>query len=125
MKLSREFVGTLTEFICTSLYVYNHAKNGGKSLSPEEITEKAIKEFTGMDDYLDFKPTYPLLQNYTQSMVGIIIKSIEDIDSHKAIDIKQISLLSEIKEYLIAASDGSMSRNNSEALAAELLEKLK
>ena len=31
------------------------------------------------------------------------------------------SLLGEIRGYLVAASDGSMSRNNSEQLAAELL----
>ena len=34
-------------------------------------------------------------------------------------------LLEEIRSYLVAAADGSMSRNNSEALAAELLEKMK
>jgi len=34
------------------------------------------------------------------------------------------NLLEEIKGYLISASDGSMSRNNSEQLASELLEKL-
>jgi len=33
-------------------------------------------------------------------------------------------LLEEIKSYLIAAADGSMSRNNSEQLAAELLDKI-
>ncbi len=33
-------------------------------------------------------------------------------------------LLSEIQGYLIAASDGTMSRNNSENLAGELLDKL-
>lgn len=34
------------------------------------------------------------------------------------------SMLAEVKPYLVAAEDGSMSRNNSEALAGELLEKL-
>lgn len=32
--------------------------------------------------------------------------------------------LAEVKPYLVAAEDGSMSRNNSEALAGELLEML-
>lgn len=33
-------------------------------------------------------------------------------------------MIAEVREYLIAASDGSMSQNNSEALACELLEKI-
>lgn len=35
------------------------------------------------------------------------------------------SLLSEIEQYLHAASDGSMSRNNSEQLASELLDRIR
>jgi hypothetical protein len=41
---------------------------------------------------------------------------VEQTDREKFID--------ELRCYLIAASDGSMSSNNSENLAAELLEKL-
>ena len=35
------------------------------------------------------------------------------------------SLLQEIQEYLIAASDGSMSMNNSKQLTSELLQRIK
>jgi hypothetical protein len=34
------------------------------------------------------------------------------------------SLLQEIREYLVAAADGSMSRNNSQQLASELLQQI-
>jgi len=37
---------------------------------------------------------------------------------------KTAELIEEIRAYLVAAEDGSMSRNNSEQLAAELLERI-
>ena len=62
------------------------------------------------------------LDNYSlRALVGYIRnleKDVENLANNK------LNLLAEIREYLIAAEDGSMSRNNSEALAGELLEKL-
>ena len=44
---------------------------------------------------------------------------------NQALEIDRLKkMLDEIHEYLIAAADGSMSRNNSEQLASELLEQL-
>jgi len=44
---------------------------------------------------------------------------------HCDIELEAAELLEEIYGYLTAAADGSMSRNNSEQLASELLEKFK
>jgi hypothetical protein len=124
MRVTKEFHNMLTEFICTSLYTYNHAKNGGQALSAKEITDKSIAEFTGMQDYMSFQLTLPLLRNYTKSMVSIILQSIENVDPLQTVDGVQLDILDEVKEYLTAVIGGGMSRNNSEALAEELLDKL-
>ena len=125
MRVTREYQEKLTEFICSSLYVYNHAKNSNESLTPDEITDRSMKEYTGMYDYMNpkFIPQLPLLRNYTMSIVGILIQEIENIEVCGSSQ-HQLELMMDIKEYITAASDGSMSRNNSEALAAELLDKL-
>jgi hypothetical protein len=57
-----------------------------------------------------------------------IIKRLEDAAIYGAqpcpVANEAAELLKEIQAYLIAASDGTMSRNNSENLASELLEKI-
>jgi hypothetical protein len=116
----------LVEFICTSLFTYNNAKNGNTKLTAQEITDKAIAEYTGMQDYTSFKPTMtlPLLRNYTQSIVSVIIQEMQKLEPDTETYIVETAMLREVKEYLTAVVGGGMSRNNSEALAEELLDKL-
>jgi len=71
--------------------------------SMEEDPEDVVERYHAVIDYID---------NY-----------ISGLSQHYSAN-KWQSVIQEIKEYLIAASDGSMSRNNSEQLAAELLDKL-
>lgn len=62
------------------------------------------------------------LCNYDlRALVGYVRNLESDVDT---LANNKLNLLSEVCEYLIAAEAGSMSRNNSEALAGELLEKL-
>jgi hypothetical protein len=123
MRITKKFHDLLTEFICTSLFTYNNAKNRNEELTPQELTDKAIAEYTGMHDYTSFKPdiALPLLRNYTQAIVSIIIREIEKLEPEVRVE---EPMLNDIKEYLTAVIGGGMSRNNSEALAEELLDKL-
>jgi hypothetical protein len=126
MKITKKFYDLLVEFICTSLFTYNHAKNGNTGLTAQELTDKAIAEYTGMHDYMSFKNavTLPLLKNYTQSMVTIIVQEVQKLEPNTEAYRLETAMLRDIKEYLTAVVGGGMSRNNSEALAEELLDKL-
>lgn len=57
-----------------------------------------------------------------------IIKSLEDAAVYGPVPCpvaqEAAMLLQEIRGYLVAAADGSMSRNNSEQLASELLQQI-
>lgn len=120
MRITKEYHERMTEFICNLLYTYHHAKTDGTALSHEEIKSKSIAEYTGMTEFFKVELELPLLRNYTNSAVSMLLEEIRI-----AANIEKSNLLNQVEEYLTAASGGSMSRNNSEQLAAELLEKLK
>ena len=79
MQVTREFHDNLTELICVSLYQYNHVKNGGESMLFDELKQKALAEYIGKLDFNNPQMTYPHLNKFTQSLVGMILSEIDEL----------------------------------------------
>ena len=101
MRYSQEFANILTQTVAKTLYSYHHSKTHKFPLNTEQLEEETRKEYLGQFPAKD-GIQYPLLRNYTNSLVSIFLNCIKQVNPEKKQTMPKINKKTEITLSLSA-----------------------